>query len=174
MAGATVKQDGITGATWLINLSAFTGLFYRKYSHKSDSKFDLITPMMNYIYKQLSMENVHQLLVLKDVLEKTVGIRLYEKEYSAQIFSMEGMRSPSMISDLLTSPPLSLPPLIELTEISSGPTPSHCHIRDFGARRHKRKPSYQGHRDFGKEPYLLRLGRTPFGPHRPEENPVFI
>lgn len=93
MAGATVKQDGISGAMWLINLSAFTGLFYKKYSHKTDIKFDLITPMMNYIYKQLTMENVHQLLVLKDILEKTVGIRLYDKEYLEQIYSLEGSSS---------------------------------------------------------------------------------
>lgn len=90
MAGSTVKEDGISGAMWLVNLSAFCGTYYKKYSHKVDAKFELITPMMNYVYKQLTMENVHQLLVLKEVLEKTVGIRLYDKAYLDQIYALEG------------------------------------------------------------------------------------
>lgn len=93
MAGATVKEDGISGAIWLINLSAFTSAFYKKYALKfKDQKQELLTPMMNYILKQLSMENVHQLLLLKDILERTAGVKLYDKAHLDQIFALEGMK----------------------------------------------------------------------------------
>lgn len=55
---AQTKGDGVSNASWLINLSQFCGHLYKRYGHRID-----VAPTLQFIQNQTIKENIAHLMV---------------------------------------------------------------------------------------------------------------
>eukprot|EP01124_Arcella_intermedia_P007556 TRINITY_DN14644_c0_g1_i1.p1 TRINITY_DN14644_c0_g1~~TRINITY_DN14644_c0_g1_i1.p1 ORF type:complete len:1391 (-),score=439.06 TRINITY_DN14644_c0_g1_i1:79-3657(-) len=84
---------------WLNNLSQFTGQLFKRYA----SKIELL-PMMQYLVNQLQMQNTDQLVVLKEIIEKSSNLFMHEDIQDEQLLMLDagGARIRSHTMVLLT------------------------------------------------------------------------
>jgi THO complex subunit 2 len=77
------KHDGSTIASWLQNLSSFTGAICKKYNME-------LVPILQYISNQLKAKQGLDLLLLKEIVQKMTGVEAAEEMTGEQLDAMGG------------------------------------------------------------------------------------
>jgi len=77
------KHDGSTIASWLQNLSSFSGAICKKYGIE-------LVPLLQYVANQLKAKQGLDLLLLKEVVQKMTGIEAAEDMTFEQLDAMAG------------------------------------------------------------------------------------
>ncbi|KAF5393664.1 hypothetical protein D9757_000298 [Collybiopsis confluens] len=78
-----VKDDGVNTSDWLLNLAAFTGMLFRRYSAN-------ITPILTYIVHQLQNGQTTEIVVLRELIWKLADIEPLPSLSDSQIQAMAG------------------------------------------------------------------------------------
>ncbi|KAI0082601.1 hypothetical protein K474DRAFT_1655406 [Panus rudis PR-1116 ss-1] len=80
---ARVKDDGVNTSDWLQSLASFTGMLFRRYSAD-------LTPLLTYIVHQLYNGQTTEIIVLRELIWKMVGIEPLPSLSESQIAAMSG------------------------------------------------------------------------------------
>ncbi|KAF9647035.1 hypothetical protein BDM02DRAFT_2819645 [Thelephora ganbajun] len=78
-----VKDDGVNTSDWLQSLASFTGMLFRRYSAD-------LTPVIKYVVHQLYNGQTTEIIVLRELIWKMVGIEPLPSLSDAQIGAMAG------------------------------------------------------------------------------------
>ncbi|OBZ76414.1 THO complex subunit 2 [Grifola frondosa] len=129
-----VKDDGVNTSDWLQNLASFSGMLYRNFSAD-------MTPLLKYVVHQLYNGQTTEIIVLRELIWKMVGIEPLPSLSDSQIAAMAGgptlrieavasttrgarvdpsngthLRAPSRIGKYLMDSSLALPLLIQIAQ----------------------------------------------------------
>lgn len=77
------KHDNSTIASWLQNLSSFTGAMCKKYNIE-------LVPILQYVSNQLKSKQGLDLLLLKEIVQKMTGVEAAEEMTTEQLDAMAG------------------------------------------------------------------------------------
>jgi len=79
-----IKEDGTSLAQWLSNLATFIGTVYKKYASME------LSGILRYIIYQLKCNNVIDLVILKELIQKMSGIETTENLSDSQLDALAG------------------------------------------------------------------------------------
>jgi len=79
-----IKDDGTSLAQWLSNLATFVGTIYKKYANME------LPGILRYIIYQLKCNNVTDLVILKELIQKMSGIETTENLSDSQLDALAG------------------------------------------------------------------------------------
>ncbi|ORX63643.1 hypothetical protein BCR32DRAFT_287619, partial [Anaeromyces robustus] len=79
-----IKEDGTSLAQWLSNLATFMGTVYKKYASME------LSGILRYIIYQLKCNNVIDLVILKELIQKMSGIEITENLSDSQLDALAG------------------------------------------------------------------------------------
>ncbi|KAI9098574.1 transcription factor/nuclear export subunit protein 2-domain-containing protein [Phlyctochytrium arcticum] len=77
------ESNGMSIAPWLKSLATFTGQVFKKHPME-------LTPLLRYLVNQLTVGNVHDLIVLHELVGSMSGIKLMEEATEAQLEALGG------------------------------------------------------------------------------------